>query len=290
MEENEIEVEEKEAAPEGVENENTPEGDPQEGAAGTAEESTAVEGEEEIVISIGEEDPQAEEEKKAPQWVKELRKRSREDQRRIRELEEKLKSVVDPESLLPPLGKKPTIEDAEFDAEVFEKQLETWYDRKAKHDAEAARIEQQKTAQQREWQAKLESYAQSKKALKVPDYDEAEAAFIDIIDETKQSIMIDCADSMTHVVYALYKNPTKAKELAGIKDPLKLAHALGKLEAKMTVTTRKPESKPEPRVPQSGKSVSAVVSGEEEKLLKEAMISGDMTKYRAFKRDKRENR
>lgn len=290
MEENEIEVEEKEAAPEGVENENTPEGDPQEGAAGTAEESTVVEGEEEIVISIGEEDPQAEEEKKAPQWVKELRKRSREDQRRIRELEEKLKSVVEPESILPPLGKKPTIEDAEFDAEVFEKQLETWYDRKAKHDAEAARIEQQKTAQQREWQAKLETYAQSKQSMKVVDYEEAEQAVQDMFSQEQQGIIIHSAEVPAHVVYALGKSPSKAKELASIKDPVKFAHALGKLEAKMTVTTRKPESKPEPRVPHSGKSVSSVVSGEEEKLLKEAMLSGDMTKYRAFKRDKRENR
>ena len=48
----------------------------------------------EVVVSIGEEAPPAEEEVRAPEWVRELRKTNREKERRIRELEARLTATT----------------------------------------------------------------------------------------------------------------------------------------------------------------------------------------------------
>ena len=48
----------------------------------------------EVVVSIGEESPPHEEETRAPEWVRELRKQNREKERRIRELEARLQTTA----------------------------------------------------------------------------------------------------------------------------------------------------------------------------------------------------
>lgn len=89
--------------------------------------------EDEVTVSIGEEpDPQAEEERKAPQWVRELRKADREKTRRIKELEAKLSTPT--ETKPAQLGPKPKIEAYDYDAEKFEAALTQWYETKRRAD------------------------------------------------------------------------------------------------------------------------------------------------------------
>jgi len=64
----------------------------------------------EVVVSIGEEAPPAEEEQRAPEWVRELRKANREKERRIRELEAKLQTTAQTENKPVALGPKPKLD------------------------------------------------------------------------------------------------------------------------------------------------------------------------------------
>lgn len=88
----------------------------------TTEVEPIVEDESEVIVSIGEETPPPEDEQtRAPEWVRELRKQHRELQKKNRELEAKLSTPVAENK--PALGKKPTLEDHDYDSENFEKAL-----------------------------------------------------------------------------------------------------------------------------------------------------------------------
>jgi len=127
----------------------------------------------EVVVSIGDETP-AEGQDPAPDWVKDLRKANREKEKRIRELEARLQSSAGdkkPEDL----GPKPKLEDHDFDADAYEASLSAWYERKRKHDDEAARRDAEIANQQKEWQDKLDGYSKAKEDLRVRDFEDAEA-------------------------------------------------------------------------------------------------------------------
>ena len=239
----------------------------------------------EIVVSIGDEQQQ-EDHEQAPEWVRDLRKKNREDQRRIRELEEQLKAKSADEKPAS-LGKKPTLEDYDYDAEKFEQELALWYDRKRKHDEAAAKAEEAAKSAQSAWQAKLESYGTAKSQLKVKDFEDAETTVQDSLSVTQQSIVIQGAENTALLVYALGKNPARAKELGSITDPVKFAFAVAKLEAQLKVTNKKtPPPPPEKAITGSGGSSSSVDSTLN-RLRAEAEKTGDYTKVTAYKRQKK---
>ena len=98
--------------------------------------------------------------------------------------------------------------------------------------------------------------------------------------------MLQGADNPALVVYALGKNPKKAQELASIKDPVKFAFAVAKLEKDLKVTNRRAAPPPERVVSGTGR-VSGAVDSTLERLREEASKSGDMTKVLAYKLKKR---
>lgn len=265
-------------------------GDNSEGQGNQAEgQGTKGEGgDDEVVVTIGEEPPASHEDEvaKAPEWVRELRKNSREKDRKIRELEDKLKATTGAETKPTPLGKKPTLEECDYDAEKFEAELATWYDRKRQADEEAARVEAEQKAAQAAWQAKLDSYGKAKTELKVKDFDDAEALVQENFSQTQQGIMLQGAENPALLVYALGKNPKKAKELASTTDPVKFAFAVAKLETQLKVTNRKAAPPPEKTVRGTG-PVSGTVDSQLERLRAEAEKTGDYSKVMAYRRQKR---
>ena len=198
-----------------------------------------------VVVTIGEEAPPTEEETQAPEWVRELRKTNREDKRRIRELEDKLNATKAAETKPAALGKKPTLEDHDYDTDKFEQALTAWYDRKREADQAAAQAEAAQKEQQKVWQAKLDAYGKAKAELKVKDFDDAEAVAQDVFNVTQQGIMLQGAENPALVIYALGKNPKRAKEISTITDPVKFAFAVAKLETQLKVTQRKAATTPE---------------------------------------------
>jgi hypothetical protein len=240
---------------------------------------------EEVVVSIGEEAPPPEEHTPAPEWVKELRKTNRELQRQNRELQSKLQAAP-PETKPVVIGNKPKLEDHDYDADAYEEALTSWFERKRQADEINAKQEAEVMNQQKAWQAKLDGYGKAKAELRVKDFEDAEEVAQQVFSITQQGVLLQGADNPALVVYALGKNPAKAKELAEIKDPVKFAFAVAKLEKDLKVTNRRQAPAPERIVTGTGRS-SGAVDSTLERLREEAARTGNMTKviqYRAQKR------
>lgn len=267
---------------------NLPEAAANEAAPQAPETETVTEtpeaAEDEVVVSIGEEPPPQEEQARAPEWVRELRKSHRELQRRNRELEEKVKTTAAVEA--PKVGKKPTLEDLDYDAERYEAALSGWYDQKRRADEAEAKAREAAAQQERAWQAKLDSYGKAKAELKVRDFEDAESFAQETFSVTQQGVMLQGAENPALVIYALGKNPAKAKELSSISDPVKFAFAVAKLEAQLKVTPRKAPPPPERTVRGTG-PLSGTVDSTLERLRDEAARTGDMSKVMAYRRQQR---
>jgi len=253
------------------------------------EDQTTEDGEgesDEVIVSIGEEAPPPEEQTHAPEWVRELRKTNRELQRQNRELQGKLQSTAQTETKPVVLGKKPTLEEHDYDADKFEAALANWFDRKRQADEAQAKQEAEVMNQQKAWQAKLDGYGKAKAELRVKDFEDAEAVAQELFNITQQGVVLQGADNPALVIYALGKNPKKAKELSDIKDPVKFAFAVAKLEKELKVTNRKAAPPPERIVSGTGR-VSGAVDSTLERLREEAARTGNLTKVIQYKAQKR---
>ena len=250
-----------------------------------AEQEESDDAEEEVVVSIGEEAPPPEEQTHAPEWVRELRKSHRELQRQNRDLQAKLQTTQT-ETKPVTLGKKPTLEDHDYDADRFEVALSDWFDLKRKAADVTARQEAEVMTQQKAWQSKLDSYGKAKAELRVKDFEDAEAVAQEIFSITQQGVVLQGAENPALVIYALGKNLKKAKELSEITDPVKFAFAVAKLEKDLKVTNRKAAPPPEKIVSGTGRS-SGAVDSTLERLRAEAEKTGNMTKVIQYKAQKR---
>lgn len=240
----------------------------------------------EVIVSIGEETPPQEQEQRAPEWVRELRKSHRELQRQNRELTAKLEATQT-ETKPAVLGPKPTLEGHDYDAEKYEAALADWFERKRQTDEQAQQAKRAAEEQQQAWQAKLDAYGKAKAGLRVKDFDDAEMAIQEVFNVTQQGVVLQGAENPALVVYALGKNPKRAKELADIKDPVKFAFAVAKLETQLKVTNRKAAPPPERSVKGTG-SLSGAVDSTLERLREEAAKTGNMSKVIAYKRQLRQ--
>jgi hypothetical protein len=240
---------------------------------------------EEVVVSIGEEAPPPEEHTPAPEWVRELRKTNRELQRQNRELQSKLQ-VQPTENKPVAIGAKPKLEDHDYDADRYEEALTSWFERKRQADEINAKQEAEVMNQQKAWQAKLDGYGKAKAELRVRDYEDAEAIAQEVFSITQQGVILQGAENPALVVYALGKNPKKAKELAEVTDPVKFAFAVAKLEKELKVTNRRAAPAPERIVSGTGRS-SGAVDSTLERLREEAARTGNMTKVIQYKSQKR---
>ena len=247
----------------------------------------------EVRVTIGDEEPPEDEEQAfagpAPDWVKELREEQRRLRRQVREYEAKERAAQQQAAPnVPTLGAKPRLEDHDYDTDRYEAALETWY--KQKDAVEAAKRQQEQTLaeQQKAWQSRLDVYGQQKAALKVRDYEDAEARVQETLNVTQQGVVLQGAENPALVVYALGKNPKKAKELASITDPVRFAFAIAKLEQQLKITPRAKPPAPERTVPAGTAPVSGGNSDTTlERLREEAARTGDMTKVVRYKQQLR---
>lgn len=248
-----------------------------------AEDEVKKQAADEDVITIGDESPSPEEteQAQAPAWVKELRKNHREMQRENRELKEKLKVQTQPVQVT--LGPKPKLEDYDFDAEKHDEELSNWYERKIEVDAQNAKAKEQQLAEETAWQEKLSAYQTAKTTLKVSDYEDAELVAQEVLSKTQQGIILSGAENPALLVYALGKNPTKAKELAAIKDPVKYAFAIAKLETQLKVTKRSAPAPERLAGTRGSAPISGAVDSTLERLRTEAAKTGDHSKVVRYK-------
>ena len=236
---------------------------------------------EEISVTIGDQ-PVEEDKEAAPEWVRDLRKKNREDQKRIRELEAKLAQTQAPAQNL---GKKPDLDEFDYDTEKYETALADWFEKKRAYDT---RLEAQKRAEEEQtqsWHSKLESYAESRTSLKVKDFEDAESTVAELFNVTQQGVVIQGAENPALVIYALGKNPKKLKELASIADPVKFAFAIAKLETQLKVTGKRPP--PPEKVVGGTAPIRGAVDSNLDRLRADAERTGDYSKVLAYKRQKK---
>ncbi len=236
---------------------------------------------EDIVVSIGEEPPPPEPEP-APEWVRELRKSHRELQKRNRELEAQVHQTTETNPVVT-LGAKPSLEQHDYDTDKYEASLADWYERKRSVDDQQAQARQAEQQQADAWQQQLQGYADAKSKLKVRDYDDAEEVAQQTFNVVQQGVMIQGAEDPALVIYALGKNPKKAKELAQIDDPVKFAFAVAKLESQLKISNRKAATRPESKVSATA-PIKGAVDSTLERLREEASKTGNMDKVMAYKR------
>jgi len=255
-------------------------------------EAEGGEADDEVVVTIGGESPtpEEEEEHRAPEWVRELRKSNREKDRKLRELEQEIARAkgTGQQSAAVQVGEEPTLEGCDYDAEKFKREWRGWNDRKAEADRQEREKQQAAQKQAEAWQQTLQDYGKEKSELKVRDYDEAEDVVRNTLSVTQQGILLDAVDKGRRavVVYALGKNPKKAQELAAIDNPIKFTAAIVKLETQLKVTPRKSAPPPE-RTVRSTVAGAAAVDNQLEKLRAEAAKSGDLSKVLKFKAQQR---
>lgn len=255
---------------------------PGEGTEGSQKDAPADD--ETVVVTIGEDAPPSDEDDTAaPTWVRELRKTNRELARENRELKQKQSPLAADQAAA---MTKPTLADCDYDEDAFEAKLTEWREQQARVTADKQKkVDAEKQAQEA-WQAKLDTHGKAKAALKVDDYDDAEAAALESLSVTQQGIIVSGAENSALVVYALGKNPAKAKELASITDPVKFAFAVARLETQLKVTPRKAAPPPERKVSgnaAAGGSVDTKLAG----LEAEADRTGDRSKVIAYNREQR---
>ena len=252
--------------------------DGEEGAVDKADESDSED--DEVVVSIeGEEAPQ--EDKNTPLWVKETRKRNRELEKQNRELKERFDGYVYNAAPVA-LGAEPTLEDCDYDADVFKAKYADYLERKRKVDEQVKQEQQKIQKEQEEWNKKVEAYEDAKKSLRVKDFEDAEDAIKGKFSIQQQGIIVAGSNNPATIVYALGKNPKVADELAKIDDHIKFAFAVSKLEERLKVTNRKAPPPPEKPVRTSGGSVNATDSTLE-RLRQEAEKTGDYSKVIAYR-------
>jgi hypothetical protein len=249
---------------------------------GEPEDKAELEDSDEIIVAIDGEESPPQEEQAAPEWVRELRREHRELKKRNRELESRVSQSTETNPVVT-LGAKPSLEALDYDTEKYEQSLADWYERKRLVDDQQAKARRSEEEQQRAWNAKLEGYVEAKTKLKVRDYDDAEEVAQQVFNVVQQGVMIQGAENPALVIYALGKNPKKAKELAAIDDPVKFAFAVAKLESQLKISNRKAATKPEKTFSATAPARGAVDSTLE-RLREEASKTGNMDKVMAYKR------
>jgi hypothetical protein len=263
------------------------EGQTDDSGSDSDDDSSSGDGDNEIRVTIGDESEE-ENEDPAPEWVNNLRRIYRLKEEENKKLKKELAEIRGTTEKKPaPLGPKPTIEkcleELDYDDEaykVYEERLDQWYKVKREHETAAEKEKLAAEKKQKELQGVIEEYQESKAKLAKSvggAVEEAEAVFAEIFNDTQQGLILDGATDKGTVVYALGKNPKRAKALAAIKSPAKFCAELGRIEAQMKVTKRKPRTAPEPVVKSGTAKAVGGATQKLEQLREKAEKDGDAT-------------
>lgn len=261
-------------------------------AGEAADEAGADDDADGVVVSLGDEPPEEPEPENDTPVIRGIRRQNRDLvrekrtlEREKRELQSRLDAASAPAAPAATAAEKPQLSDIDidYDQEKFAERLLAWSESKRQADERKRQAEEAEQAARGDWQKRLESYSTAKAALKVRDYEAAEDAAREVLSVVQQGVIVNGAENPALMVYALGMNPKKLAEMAAIKDPVRFAFAVAKLETQLKVTPRKTAPAPERSVKSAGGGV-ALSNQQLERLREQAHKSGDMTEYLAAKR------
>lgn len=231
----------------------------------------------EDVIGFGE---PADEEGAAPapesSVIRELRQANRELAKKLHKLER----GQQPQRI--EVGEKPTLAACDYDEDRFEAELDAWKQRKAEADRSETEAQERAKAEQEAWRARADNYTADKSKLRVPDYASAEDEVFSALSEQHQALIL-MTEKPAALVYALSRDPAKLEQLSKL-DLARAAMLVGKLEDKVTVTTKR--KLPQPDRPIRGDAPVSAASADKElaRLEKEAERTGNRTALIAYRK------
>lgn len=262
-------------------------------------EAAEPEEEGELTISLGDEPEEEAPEEKSP-VIRDLRKSHKDMAKAIRQKERELaEKTAEIERLKganaapEPVGNEPSLDDPDidYDTEKFKAKFTAWHSRKSAVEAEQQQRQREIDEQNKVFQARHDAVIAATKALRVPDLDDAAESFDATFTPLQRGIIIGGPDDpkiSAQLRYVLGRNPTAAKKLADIKDPVKFAFAIADTMTKLKVSSKKTAPPPE-RVVRS--SVAGAAAGNSDailaKLREEANKTGNMDKVMAYKAELR---
>lgn len=215
-----------------------------------------------------------------------LRKRLREQSKEL--AARRATEPVQREAELPPIPPEYDLEQFDYNNDAFKAANRERNKLIVEHELRDERIKAQQQAAVDAYNAELAAYRAKAKALRVPDFEDAEDAIREGLNVTQQTVLIHYAGNPALVAYALGKRPAKLAELAKIDDPLRFAVALNDFEKGIKMTPRKPTTQPE--VITRGNAPAAQKGPDKmlEKLERDFDRTGDRTPILRYKAQLRE--
>lgn len=243
---------------------------------------------EDVIYVDGDTPPEQEENNEeavaAPSWVKELRAKHKEQRAEIHKLQEELAKTRNVAQVAQPkISPKPKIEDFDYDTELYENALDSWYNEQQVVKQQEVMKQKEAEKQQQEVATVMQKYTSKKQELKVPDYDLAEDSVSKNLSIDQQNVILKYASNPALVVYALGKNKSKVDEFSSIKDPILFAMQIKDFEGKLKVEKKRPSTTPERTIVSSGAKLSNDM--QLEALRREAEKTGDYSKVYQYKKN-----
>ncbi len=225
-------------------------------------------------IEIEIEQEAQEEDNLAPDWVSNLRKKAREQEKELRELRKQIEPTGP--------GEKPKREDFDYDDDAYDQALLDWHEQTRKARKKEREQEAENERIQQQWAKKQERYKEKASVLGVKDFSEAEGTVKDILSPLQYNSIIDLADDPAMLVLALGRNPEKASQLSNIDNPAKFIREITLLETQKIKVRRPPApaSRVESDAPMSNDTTLNQLIAESEK-------SGDVTALMEYRRKRR---
>jgi len=200
-------------------------------------------------------------------------------EREKKRLQKELDALRKPQQQEPRLGAKPTLEDVDFDQELYDQKLIEWTEAKRKADKAKAEADARAQSVHVEYAAAAD---------KIVGYKEHEAIVVAELNPAQQGLLLQAmGKNAPKLVAALAKNATRLDELASITDPVQFVMKIAELKEKVTVSRTNPDK---PRPTERVRSDAPASGGNDRKLAKleaEAAKTGNRTALLAYKRSLR---
>lgn len=242
-----------------------------------------------LTVDLGGDDDEDEGEEHQSAPFKALRQKTREQQKRIKELEREKRERESAQEQQE-LGERPTLAGCEYDDQRFEQELLAWNDRKRALDQQKEAEQEKAQAVQARYNERLAVYNTSKRDLaeqaNIDSFDDVETEVVEAIGSSVAAVMIANSKTPALAMLALHKNPGIQKEIAEIEDPASRIWKLAQLDATMKVTGMKKKPAPERRMKNTNGSGDRPLD-KLDRLRAQARETGDFTAVNQYKREVR---
>ncbi len=203
--------------------------------------------------------------------IREFRRREREKDRRIAELERNLapKPVE--------VGEEPVMADFAYDEDEWKEAWTAWKSRSEQSAEQETKAAEKRAADARAWSEVEEAYKAERDKLNVPNFREIEQEVADAVPLEIMAMLVRARKP--ELIVALRNSPTKLAELSKL-NLLDAAMMVGELKGSIRMTTRRP---PNPDRPVRGNAAPVNADKELARLEKEAARTGDRTALREYR-------